>query len=360
MSAQRVLLIESLDAAGCDRADVHLRLAALRALRAKVRVAVVDAGCAGGADGTEPAGVSPVAFAEFGAGAEGLSRLRTLMREEPYDLILLAAAAPGGGPAARALPAGAPARWWPTGVTAGPGWGVRFGFDRAGRSPLGAFAGADPQTPPGLAWSSAGPRPSGRGRPGLWDGDYLLSPLPLAGDAGSRLLAAFADLPGEWCGLDLVVLSEPQPAFEREARARGIAPRVHFVGRAAREAEWAWWAQASVAVLAGSVAVSGGFVLRGLTSGCPILTCDSAGAAAAIRDWLERNDCSPVARADLERDLAGSLTAVLRRGPAVAEAVARGRVLAAEHTENRWPARLAAALPALAGDARGERRDAAA
>jgi hypothetical protein len=350
VNPQRVLMIESLDAAGSDRVDARERCAALRELRAVVRVAILNPGRSGPDMGAATAISTPGAFAEWDAGPAGLAQLREFAREGRFDHILIAAAAHGGGAAVRALPRGVPASWWPTGISPAPGWRARLGLGRpAGLARLGAgLEPSDRDVDDGLAWSSVGPRQTGRGRLTLWDGEYLLAPLPLAGGDGSRLLAAFAGLGSEWCGVDLVVLSPPQPGFEREARARGVGPRVHFVGQAPREAEWAWWSHASGAVFAGAGPVSGGFVLRGLNTGCPIAVLQSDGPGAAIRTWLDRSGCLAPARHGGDDTLA-TLAALLERGPAVTEAVARGRALAAEHRWERIAGRLAAALPGLAG-----------
>jgi hypothetical protein len=343
----RVLLVESLDAPGSDRADARDRCAALRALRAVVRVAVLHPDGEGSALGAHAAIAASGAFAEWDAGPGGLQRLRAFAREGRFDLILIAAATPGGGAAARALRIGVPVRWWPTGIPPAPRWSARFGLGRGAEAPpLEANTdGAD--GPPGLAWSSVGPRPAGRGRLTLWDGEYLLAPLGLAGDDGSRLLAAFAGLAGRWCGLDLVVLAEPSPAFEREARAYGIGPRVHFVGRAPREAEWAWWAHARGAVLSGRGPVSGGLLLRGLQAGCPLIVMRSDPVGAAVHAWLSRHGglCDISAR---DGHPATALAHLVERGTAVEDAAARGRALAADHDWSRLAARLSAALPALA------------
>jgi hypothetical protein len=359
--APRVLLVESLDAAGSDRLDARERCAALRALRAVVRVAVLGPRGADAGPGAGAAMAAAGAFAEWDAGPLGFARLREFTRKGRFDLVLVASAAPGGGPVALALPREAPVVWWPTGVAPAPGWRARLGFHRApARPPLAEVAGPDPQAPTGLAWSTVGSRKAGRGGLTLWDGEYLLAPLPLAGEDGSRLLAAFAGLADQWCGLDLVVLGEPRAEFEREARARGVGPRVHFAGPAPREAEWAWWAHAAGAVLAGAGAVSGGLVLRGLRSGCPMLAAQSDAPGAAIRAWLERTGCTAVRGTEGGRGLVAALTRVLERGPAVMDAVARGRSLAAAHGEDRLPARLAAALPGLVAGRSAGRRGAAA
>ena len=359
LGTSRVLLVESLDASGSDRADARDRCAALRALRAVVRVAVLHADGAGQGVGAQAAISTPGAFAEWDSGPAGLARLREFAREGRFDLILVAAAASGGGAAARALGHDVPIHWWPTGFSPAPGWSARLKLGRGASLPALPHhaAGADRDTPPALWWSSVSARPAGRGRLTLWDGEYLLSPLALAGEGGSRLLESFAALDGEWCGLDLVVLSEPQPAFERHARALGIGPRVHFVGRAPREAEWAWWSHARGAVVGGAGAVSGGFLLRGLKAGCPIMVLRPDGTGAAIAAWLARHG-SLCGAAD--GDPVAALARLLARGVAVEETIARGRALAAEHDWARLADRLAAALPALLGAGMDRPRPAAA
>ena len=348
-AAPRVLLIESLDAAGSDRADARERCSVLRGLRAVVRVAILNPGWHGPGVGSAAAIASSSAFAEWDSGPAGRARLREFAQEGRFDHVLIAAAAHGGGAAVRALPKGVSASWWPTGISPAPGWRARLGLGHPiGLPPLVAGTdGTDRDPPGGLAWSSVGPAPAGRARLTLWDGKNLMAPLALAGHDGLRLLAAFAELGSEWSGLDLVVLSEPQPAFEREARARGIGARVHFVGRAPREAEGAWWAHASGAVFAGAGAVAGGFVLRGLNAGCPIAVLQSDGPGTAIRTWLGRNGCLPREADGGKGDAVAVLTRLLGRGPVVTEAVARGRALAAAHGWDRTAARLTAALPWL-------------
>lgn len=359
MSSPRVLLVESLDAAGGDRADARERCAVLRGLGAVVRVAVVHAGGAAPGIEAQAAMATSGAFAEWDDRPAGLARLREFAREGRFDAILVAAAAGGGGAVARALRTEAPVHWWPTGLSPAPGWGERLALGRGPALPVlaGGAAAADTDTPTGFAWSSVSARPAGRGRLTLWDGEYLLSPLPLAGEGGRRLLQAFAALDEEWCGLDLVVLSDPQPAFEREARARGVAPRVHFVGPAPREAEWAWWAHARGAVIGGGGAVSGGFLLRGLSVGCPMMVLRPDATGAAIDAWLERRGA--LCRATAGGDEA-TLARLLARGDAVEASIARGRTLAAEHDGGRLAVKLAAALPMLAGRGAERRRAAAA
>ena len=356
MSAPRVLVVESLDAAGSDRSDLRGRCAALRARHAVVRGVTLVHRHDGPSPPVDAAIHASSTVAEWDTSPEGLTRLRAFAREGRFDLILIASAIPGGGPGARATAIGVPAWWWPTGLARSPGWGARLGLGRgASLPPLGHNGSRSEAGPPaGLSWSSAGERHAGRGRLTLWDGDYLLAPLPLDGEAGSRLLAAFADHSALASELDLVVLSEPQPGFEREARARGIGTRVHFVGPAPREAEWAWWAHASGAVLAGSGPVSGGLVLRGLVTGCPLVVAAREGPCATIGRWLAGHGCSPWLSAGGE-DLAGTLARMLEREARASDAVARGRALAAQHDHDRLVSRLAAALPILVGEGAARR-----
>jgi hypothetical protein len=86
----------------------------------------------------------------------------------------------------------------------------------------------------------------------------------------------------------------------------------------------------------------------------------SDGPGAAIRTWLDRNGCLPRAPNGGDDDALATLACLLGRGPAVTEAVARGRALAAEHGWERTATRLAAALPGLAAGAVRPRSAAAA
>jgi len=356
MSAPRVLLVEWLDAIGSDAADARGRRSALRSAGAVVRVATVVPGCGAGAVGAETPGAGAVV--ECDAGPEGLEFLRRFAREGRFDLILLAAATPGGGRVAEALEGAAPAHWWPTGMAHASDWRARWGFGP--RPALPAMAetrrgGSIDEAPAGLAWSSVESPSSGRPRLTLWDGDYLLGILTLAGGEGSRVLTAFASLASAWSGVDLVVLADPHPAFEREARALGIATRVHFVGPAPREAEWAWWAHASGAILAGGGTFSGGLVLRGLAAGCPLIVASPDGLWRPVSSWLTHHGCTPWSNGGEGDGLSGALLRVLEQGPTVAGAVARGRALAGAHAWSLLPGRLAATVPGLVVGPTGRR-----
>src|SRR5262245_18538846 len=78
----------------------------------------------------------------------------------------------------------------------------------------------------------------------LWDGDFMLVPGPTE-LGGGETLALFAKVAAERPELDLVVLDDPSPETEQATRALGLFPRVHFAGRATREAEHTWLATAS-------------------------------------------------------------------------------------------------------------------
>src|SRR5262245_1132430 len=180
---------------------------------------------------------------------------------------------------------------------------------------------------------------------------------PRACEGRRRGAGAVVAVDGGWWRGELLVLAEAPLPFEREARTRGVAPRVHFVGRAPREAEWAWWAHARAAVIGGAGAVSGGFLLRGLSVGCPMMVLRPDATGAAIDTWLERRGalCRVAAGDD-----AATLARMLAGGPAVEAAIARGRSLAGEHDNGRLALQLAAALPMLAGRGADRRRPAAA
>jgi hypothetical protein len=338
-----VLLVEVLDGAGSDVADASERSALLLAAGARPRAALLAA-----ANGNHPedvrhaagrAGLAPIV--RFGAGRADLEALRSMTGHGRFDLALVAAAGPVGAKVARALSPIVATRGWPTGVAPVSGWITRLGrVGSGGGTDLPADAD-ETRTPAGIAWSSVD---CGRlrGRPTLWDGEYVLAPLAPSGDDGAEMIAAFAHAARRRPSLDLVVLAEQQPTLEREARAHGIAARVHCVGPAPREAEWTWWSHASVALLGARGPLSGGLVLRGLAAGCPLLV-TWEGSARVVATWLERAGCAPWSRGGAGT-WARALADVLERGPAVEAARARGRALAAAHEPAHMAPRLAAAL----------------
>jgi hypothetical protein len=345
-SPPHVLLVEALDAIGSDALDAREHEAVFRATGARIQTAILTS-CRREGGAAIDGEVTPTsAVPEFDDGRAGLAALRAFAVRGRFDLAVVAAASTGGGVAARALAPVVPTRWWPTGLAPALDWRARLGWQGAGAGRALAAEGSEAGAPAGLSWSSVRNGRVAHGRLALWDGEYVLAPLPPAGDDGARLLAAFAEVAPRWTGHDLVVLADPQPAFERRARALGIGVRVHCVGAAPREAEWAWWSHASAALLAGPGPISGGLVLRGLLSGCPLVVASAAAPCAVIGQWLAGHGCSSGTPGG-DAAPGAALARTLERGPRVDEATARGRSLAARHEPTRLASRLAAALDGL-------------
>jgi hypothetical protein len=300
VNARRILLIESLEAAGAAARDAQARARALRAAGYDARCAVV-----------EPAAVQALHVTQVPedtlavrASGSGRAALRDWVADSAADAVLVASAVHGGGGVGRWLQAGSGPRawWWPTGVGARadePGAapadarGNSIGsLRRAGPLPVLPGAGAAiagepwPHACAGLEASVLVEAQLSRTRLPLWDGDYLLVPAALAGTAGAAAIEAFAALCEAHDGLDLVVLADPQPAFERLARARGVGFRVHFAGPAPRDAELAWLGGATAALIAGDAPLSGGLVLRALARGCALIAAPGAATAAPLESWL--------------------------------------------------------------------------
>ena len=138
------------------------------------------------------------------------------------------------------------------------------------------------------------------------------------------------------------------------ARQLGIGTRVHFVGSAPREAEYAWLGAAAATVLAGDAPISAGLVLRALACGSPVLPIGSRGHAARVRAWLEKQHGRALPAGEGHARPAAELEWWVERGAAVGEAIGRGRALAARHEPEALAARLADALgprPATAREA---------
>lgn len=336
--SERILLVEWLDAAGSDVADARERSAALRAAGAVVRAIALDPGA--GADPADSAAGIEHWRVERGVWA----RLGEFARAGRFDRLLVAATSDGGGRAAESVAGIAPVHWWPTGLPAAPGWRDFLRRRGARAEPLAGNLATDGHAlDRALAWCSVDGERLSRGRLGIWDGDYALAPLPLAGGDGSRLLQSFASVAADSSGLDLVVLSESQPRFEARASELGIGARVHFVGRAPRDAEWAWWAHASAGLLAGSGALSGGLLLRALAAGCPLLPVATEGVCREAGEWLARQGLAP----PIDRAHAQVLADLIDRGPQIETMRKRGRALAARLDATTLPHRLAAAIPSL-------------
>ena len=287
MTATRILLIETLDAAGAAAHDARTRARALHAAGFEARCAIVESDRS---DALHAARASADALV-VSANAAGRTALRGWVAASQAGAALVASALPGGGAPGRWLAgAGTRAWWWPTGLAAAGGGEAAV---RSGALPVLPGVGPDggagapwPDACAGLEASVLADARVSRGQLPLWDGDYVLAPLPLSGAAGLAALDSFAALCGAHDGLDLVVLADPQPAFERLARERGIGFRVHFAGAATRDAELAWLSGASAALIAGDAPLSGGLVLRALARGCPVLAAPRAASAAPLEAWL--------------------------------------------------------------------------
>ncbi len=353
MRARRVHLIEAVDAAGAHARDARARVKAL-----------VAAGCETCCAAVEPlrdgALHLPAAAAgdtlQVRADLHGRHLLRRWLCERPADLVLVAAAVAGGGEAGRWLDRvpGVTARWWPTGVDgsgAAPNGAARAASMGSMRRPgaLPPLAIEPAVAPPaGIASESgagldasvlADARPT-RGQLPLWDGDYVLVPAALAGAAGRAVIDAFATICAGHDGLDLVVLADPQPAFERMARARGIGFRVHFAGEAPRDAELAWLSAAAATVIGGDAPLSAGLILRALARGCPVLAAGDAPPAMPLEAWLAARG---LAVGPAESALASRLERAVARDPAWR---VRARAAVADHDAAAVGGRLATALDA--------------
>jgi glycosyltransferase involved in cell wall biosynthesis len=327
-NVQRVLLVEHLDAVGAAPADARLHAAALRAAHFTVEGLVLDGDRRD--DLLFPMHERRVGtgYDVLDAGPGGLEALARRVRTSRADMVLWASTAPGGGEAARALPDGLRAAWWPTGhapshVASGP-----LPALDASWAPLEGSAVADDGQ---------------RRRLSLWDGPYVLVPAPVAAASAPALVAAFAEAASGRDEVDLVVLDHPEPALEALARRAGIAQRVHFVGPAPRDAELAWLHSAAIVIVCGDAPVSGGLVLRALAGGSLVRT--SGAGAAPIADWLAARELawgSPARGGSL----ADAIDAALERDAATHAARERAREVAAGSGIGELAARLARALRA--------------
>jgi hypothetical protein len=350
MRRPRIHLIEFLDSAGSAAADAHLRAAVLERVGYAVQtVAIRDD--ASVADGAPPHGSDWDEDGRSDALPLDASRAASLARwiaEGAPERVVIACAQHDGGALARALPKHPDITWWPAGLahsddrgaSASPRWRALFASEhdanRAGSLDTAVLDTGGAQ----------------RRRLPLWDGDFVLAPVPLSGAAGTLALQAFATLAADQDALDLVVLSHPNPAFEREARSLGVGTRVHFVGPAPREAEWAWWSTAAVALFTGQGAVSGGLVLRGLAAGCPIVVAE-AKVESPVAAWLARHGALAGVERENRQRLAATLERALERAPGVMRAIERGRERCAAHDAQALSTRLRGVMPAT-GEAASE------
>ena len=305
--SQRVLLIEHVDATGGAPADVRARTLALREAGFTVEALVLDDRPADDLQFATNERRAGPGFDVLPGGEAGRRALAARVRASRADRVLWAGAAPGGGDAARALPEGIDAWWWPT-----------------GHAPDAA--------------SAAEPLAIGRNRLSLWDGPFVLVPAPPSDETAGLLLDAFAQAASGRDEVDLVVLDHPHPRLESLVRERGIGLRAHFVGPAPREAECARLATAALSLLTGDAPLSGGLVLRALALGSAPVACGAA--AAPVADWLDALGCAWARPADAE-GLATAIERALDRETEVQNARESGRDAARRLDTAALAARLA-------------------
>ncbi len=330
---RRILLIEVLDAPGSATSDAAARRRALEHAGCEVEAVVL------GTSGSESDETPPPRTSTPERFARGTEALRQVLRSFAPERVLVASALPGGGPETERILGDTPRVWWPTGL-AGPG--LSKGRPRGSTlSLLGASSESQESGPTAaLEWGVLDTPLGGRRRLPLWDGEYVLAPVPLDGRIGADVIRAFATAAEERDQLDLVVLGPPEPTLLEVARRLEIGTRVHFAGASPRPAEYAWAQSAAATVIAGPGPVASGVVLRALACGSPLVAVGEDGVGAIVRDWLAAGTAAP-ARA---KDVLASLERVLEGGPVVEDLVSRGRVLAARHELDVVAARLVAAL----------------
>jgi hypothetical protein len=329
----RVLLVEHVDACGAAPGDATERAAALRGCGATVEVAVLED--LPTEDLLYPTCErAPRLLHSRHRGLRGREALRRQVAARDTDLVLWASAAPGGGDAAEQVCDGVPALWWPT------GWAASDAVH--GELP-GAFDPPDPLAAQALPGGRVG-----RARLSLWDGPFVLAATPDSARTTVALIEAFAEAVRARDEVDLVLLAERDPRTASHAAALGIGARVHWVGRAPREAENCWLQTAAAVVLDGGAAVAGSLVLRACAVGAPLLVAGERGSALAAA--LAAAGLAAAAGAD-----AAALAAVLDGTPAVVAALARARDRAAAHDEATLGRAAATLLARVAGDARPSR-----
>ena len=320
----RLLLVEQLDAIGASRSDVRPRAQALRRSGLDIRTLAIAA--EDDDDLQHGTAERPQAGLDCLAPDEAVEGVRATADEWCADGIVWVSAAPGGGALARALGRRWPTWWWPSGWSAA------------------RESGPLPPAAPGLDAGDAVVADVERGRAGrlsLWDGPYALAATPLGELEADALFDAFARAADQRDEVDLVILDGHDAALEERARAVGLQQRVHFVGRAPREAEGAWLQNARVTFVALAEPLSAGLVRRALGAGCPLLPVGQA--AEPVADWLRGHGVS-WARPGLARLAWDTVAAALHRTPAVEASIQRGRALAAQGSSAEVIAGLHSAL----------------
>lgn len=348
MTRVPLLLIESLDAAAAAPDDGRLRAAVLRQAGFAPHVLTIAPSDPAASRRTQDAHAAPPGTPLIARRA-GRAAVRDALASRPFELAVVASASPGGDEIARWLPAELPARWWPDDlVAASPSRRLPWGVPRTlcaigsqGTRPGAATDAATDSSHAALDWAIVDGSAIGRRQHPLWDGDYLLVPSSLAGESGEQQLVAFAAVARDHDALDLIVLADPQPAFERFARGLGVGMRVHFVGAATREAEWSWLKPAAAMLIAGPGPIAAGLVVRALACGCPVLGAGAHGVGPALNAWLASRGAAVADPAST----CAALMRILERTAEVDRAIECGRGESAAHHVAPLAARLAAALP---------------
>lgn len=325
----RLLLVEHLDSSGSSASDLRERAQVLRNLGAEVRMMALSSEADHDLQhGTTERRQTGIERADEVRGGESV---RKIAEGWKADGVVWASAAPGGGELARALSPRLPAYWWPA------GWSAVRG------------AGTLPSLEAGLSVGDAcvidGERPRGP-RLSLWDGPYALVASGLRPADAEHLFDGFSRANDQRDEVDLVILDHPDTEIEDLARAVGIGQRVHFVGRAPREAECAWLQHSRVTFVTLLRPLSSGLVHRALALGTPLLPVGAS--VEPVNDWLRDRGVSwdKPGRARLGWD---TVAAALARTPAVETAIARGRQYASENNTALLAARFAPLLTGLQG-----------
>ncbi len=335
LAAERVLLIDCLDSQGSRTIDAAARGRALALCAGEVEILTIDL-----RDGA-PAPARSLAAQLAGACA----------RLTP-DRLVIASALPCGRDIVRAMPRPAAAVWWPTGLPQAPrpsrAW-TPFGSGAAAVPSLhdcdGAGTAADPgvATAAALDWAVHEDSGVARARITLWDGRYLLAPVPLSGVPGHELLRAFAALDARWNRVELVVLGAADPAFHHAARRLGIGARLHFAGAATADAELTWLASAAGAMFATDAPVAASLIVRAIACGTPVFVAGSR-LANAVNPWLAHHGTLPASWPLDPEPLRVRLESLLDHDHELEVATRQGRAIAARHQTRALSVRLAVAL----------------
>lgn len=321
-SSPRILMVEHLDATGSSASDLRARAQVLKSLGAEVRMMALTSEAADTdlQHGTAERRVPGIERLEEERGGDVV---RKAAAQWKADAVVWVSATPGGGDAASWLGARMTAYWWPSGWSA-----VR------GAGSLPALA---PGLEPGEAVVVDNERTRGA-RLSLWDGPYALVAAPLKPSDAEQLFNGFARAADQRDEVDLVVLDHPDTEIEAIARTAGIGQRVHFVGRAPREAESAWLQHARVTFVGLQRPLSAGLVHRALASGCPLLPVGTP--TEPVNAFLRAHGAS-WSREGLARLSWDAVAAALARTPVVEAAIARGRQYAQQPNAALLAARFA-------------------